>query len=117
MLWEQSGFGYFPNAHHSGVVCYCLFCVCHYFLIPFILDWKQKRRALWKTIDTPNTQKGNTNTPKELQHPCKKLIKSYKKVVDFLVRLRYYKYVLKRSTDLTKGDGVLDRCLFYLFLL
>ena len=44
-------------------------------------------------------------------------IKSYKKVVDKSGRLRYYKYVLKRSTDLTKGDGVEDRCLFYLFLL
>ena len=44
-------------------------------------------------------------------------VKSYKKVVDKSGQLRYYKYVLKRSTDLTKGDGVEDRCLFYLFLL
>lgn len=44
-------------------------------------------------------------------------IKGYKKVVDKSGQLRYYKYVLKRSTDLTKGDGVEDRCLFYLFLL
>ena len=43
--------------------------------------------------------------------------KVIKKVVDKSGRLRYYKYVLKRSTDLTKGDGVEDRCLFYLFLL
>lgn len=40
-------------------------------------------------------------------------IKSYKKVVDILIRLRYYKYVLKRSTGLTKGDGLATVALFY----
>ena len=32
--------------------------------------------------------------------------------IDNSIRLRYYKYVLKRSTDLIKGDGVPDRCSF-----
>ena len=40
-------------------------------------------------------------------------IKSYKKVVDKSGRLRYYKYVHKGSTDLTKGDGLATVALFY----
>lgn len=43
-------------------------------------------------------------------------IKSHKKVVDNSIRLRYYKYVLKRSTDLTKGERLADRLLFFYFL-
>ena len=42
---------------------------------------------------------------KYTQYCNNSFIKSYKKVVDKSGRLRYYKYVHKGSTDLTKGDG------------
>ena len=49
---------------------------------------------------------------KYTQYCNNSFIKSYKKVVDKSGQLRYYKYASRRSTDLTKGDGLATVALF-----